>query len=134
MCLIILYFFVPSARHGFINCVLVTTHLKCRKEETLFITRIADMLSNMRVYSPDCKSINVTLCSSAQPVLKNVISISFTLLQILSCLTLSIVCVHVWDINEEYNVKSSLLLLNRSTAIFREYNNTFSLKLNTLFC
>lgn len=83
------------ARHGFINCVLVTTRLKCRKEETLFITRIADTLSNMRVYSPHCKSINVTLCSSAQPVLKNMISISFTLLQILSCLTLSIVWVHV---------------------------------------
>lgn len=92
---IILYLFVPSARHGFINCVLVTTRLKCRKEETLFITRIADTLSNMRVYSPHCKSINVTLCSSAQPVLKNMISISFTLLQILSCLTLSIVWVHV---------------------------------------
>ncbi|XP_065207234.1 uncharacterized protein LOC135836368 [Planococcus citri] len=61
---------ICCARHGFINCVLVTTRLKCRKEETLFITRIADTLSNTRVYGPHCKSINVTLCSSAEPCLR----------------------------------------------------------------
>ena len=61
-----LHFACCSAKHGFVNCVQVTTRLKCRKEETIFITRIADTLSNTRVFSPHCKNINVTLCSSAE--------------------------------------------------------------------
>lgn len=88
--------FVHSARYGYINCILVTTRLKCRKEETLFITRIADTLSNMRVYSPHCKNINVTMCSSAQPIPKTfVLSISFTLLQLLISLNLFCGRLHV---------------------------------------
>uniref|UniRef100_A0A1B6DVX2 DUF19 domain-containing protein n=1 Tax=Clastoptera arizonana TaxID=38151 RepID=A0A1B6DVX2_9HEMI len=51
------------AKHGFLKCVYVASRLKCRKEEALFINKIADTLSNMRVYSLHCDSIGVELCS-----------------------------------------------------------------------
>ncbi|XP_054265742.1 uncharacterized protein LOC128988462 [Macrosteles quadrilineatus] len=53
------------ARHGFLKCVYVASRLKCRKEEALFIKKIADTLSNMRVYSKHCRNIDVSYCSNA---------------------------------------------------------------------
>ncbi|XP_054267023.1 uncharacterized protein LOC128989177 [Macrosteles quadrilineatus] len=53
------------ARHGFLKCVYVAARLKCKKEEALFIKKIADTLSNMRVYSKHCRNVDVAFCGSA---------------------------------------------------------------------
>ncbi|XP_046675120.1 uncharacterized protein LOC124363893 [Homalodisca vitripennis] len=51
------------ARHGFLKCVYVASRLKCKKEEALFIKKIADTLSNMRVYSKHCRNVDVAFCT-----------------------------------------------------------------------
>ncbi|XP_066904787.1 uncharacterized protein [Halyomorpha halys] len=57
------------AKHGFLKCVYYASWLKCRKEEAIFIRKIADTLASIRVYTPRCKSINVAICSgSSRPV------------------------------------------------------------------
>ncbi|XP_075210982.1 uncharacterized protein LOC142318296 [Lycorma delicatula] len=53
------------AKHGFERCVFVAARLKCLKEEALFIKKIAETLSSMRVYSPYCKSVDIAVCSGA---------------------------------------------------------------------
>ncbi|XP_046675121.1 uncharacterized protein LOC124363894 [Homalodisca vitripennis] len=58
------------ARHGFLKCVYVTSRLKCKKEEALFIKKIADTLSNMRVYSKHCRNVDVAFCSGDGTTLK----------------------------------------------------------------
>lgn len=58
-----LAYLLNSARHGFLKCVYVASRLKCKKEEALFLKKIADTLSNMRVYSKHCKNVDVTFCS-----------------------------------------------------------------------
>ncbi|XP_063243025.1 uncharacterized protein LOC134542579 [Bacillus rossius redtenbacheri] len=52
------------AKHGFLRCVYTVSRLKCRQEEALFLNKIADTLSNMRVYTPLCRSVDVALCGA----------------------------------------------------------------------
>ncbi|XP_069688946.1 uncharacterized protein [Periplaneta americana] len=51
------------AKHGFLRCVYAASRYKCRKEEALFLKKIAETLSDMRVYSPHCKNVDMQLCS-----------------------------------------------------------------------
>nr|CAD7458773.1 unnamed protein product [Timema tahoe] len=53
------------AKHGFLKCVYTASRLKCRQEEALFLNKIAETLSNMRVYSPMCTHIEIQLCGSS---------------------------------------------------------------------
>jgi hypothetical protein len=55
-----LYF---SAKHGFLRCVYAASRYKCRKEEALFLKKIAETLSDTRVYSPHCNNVDTQLCS-----------------------------------------------------------------------
>ena len=52
-----------SAKHGFLRCVYAASRYKCRKEEALFLKKIAETLSDTRVYAPHCKNVNTQLCS-----------------------------------------------------------------------
>ena len=52
-----------SAKHGFLRCVYAVSRYKCRKEEALFLKKIAETLSDTRVYSPHCKNVDTQLCS-----------------------------------------------------------------------
>lgn len=63
------------AKHGFLRCVYVASRLKCRKEEALFIKKIADTLSNMRVYSPHCRNVDVKFCSSSTGMSNSLVSL-----------------------------------------------------------
>ncbi|XP_014271844.1 uncharacterized protein [Halyomorpha halys] len=51
------------AKHGFLKCVYYASWLKCRKEEAIFIRKIADTLASIRVYTPRCKTVNMEICS-----------------------------------------------------------------------
>nr|CAD7568668.1 unnamed protein product [Timema californicum] len=55
-----------SAKHGFLKCVYTASRLKCRQEEALFLNKIAETLSNMRVYSPMCTHIETQLCGTSR--------------------------------------------------------------------
>ncbi|XP_068083748.1 uncharacterized protein [Anabrus simplex] len=59
-------FQVCCAKHGFVRCIYVASRLKCRKEEALFLNRIAETLSNIRVYAPLCRDIDTVLCGSSR--------------------------------------------------------------------
>jgi len=52
-----------SAKHGFLRCVYAASRYKCRKEEALFLKKIAETLSDTRVYAPHCKNVDTQLCS-----------------------------------------------------------------------
>jgi hypothetical protein len=52
-----------SAKHGFLRCVYAASRYKCRKEEALFVKKIAETLSDTRVYGPHCKNVDTQLCS-----------------------------------------------------------------------
>jgi hypothetical protein len=52
-----------SAKHGFLRCVYAASRYKCRKEEALFLKKIAETLSNIRVYAQHCKNVDTQLCS-----------------------------------------------------------------------
>lgn len=51
------------AKHGFLRCVYAVSRYKCRKEEALFLKKIAETLSDSRVYAPHCKNVDTQLCS-----------------------------------------------------------------------
>ncbi|KAL1115820.1 hypothetical protein AAG570_006110 [Ranatra chinensis] len=53
------------AKHGFLRCVYLAGWLKCRKEEAIFISRMADTLSNIRVYSTRCASLDTNICTNS---------------------------------------------------------------------
>lgn len=53
------------AKHGFLRCAYEVSHLKCSKEAALFLKRIAETLSNIRVHYAECQGINVDICSGS---------------------------------------------------------------------
>jgi hypothetical protein len=92
----IIYFTVTSflyfsAKHGFLRCVYAASRYKCRKEEALFLKKIAETLSDTRVYSPHCSNVDTQLCSHGTiqkaPILMTLLTATFFSLfnYILSC-------------------------------------------------
>ncbi|PSN42457.1 hypothetical protein C0J52_18917, partial [Blattella germanica] len=76
-------FLFYSAKHGFLRCVYAASRYKCRKEEALFLKKIAETLSDMRVYSPLCKKVDLHLCSSSVMQTPVVMSLLLTLVLLL---------------------------------------------------
>ena len=111
-----------SAKHGFLRCVYAASRYKCRKEEALFLKKIAETLSDTRVYSPHCRNVDTQLCShgSTQRV-----SASFVLMSVLTatyfCLLkrISLCC---WEVitfvHVKFISKNTLSTLAMPTTIF----------------
>ncbi|KDR12078.1 hypothetical protein L798_13382 [Zootermopsis nevadensis] len=68
------------AKHGFLRCVYAASRYKCRKEEAMFLKKIAETLSDTRVYSPHCKNVETQLCSCGKMLWASISSIIVTFL------------------------------------------------------
>ncbi|KAK7861724.1 hypothetical protein R5R35_014582 [Gryllus longicercus] len=55
------------AKYGFLRCVYVASLHICRKEEAIFLNRIAETLSAIRVYTPICRDVDYQVCGAAPP-------------------------------------------------------------------
>lgn len=123
-----LYF---SAKHGFLRCVYAASRYKCRKEEALFLKKIAETLSDTRVYSPHCNNVDTKLCSHGTiqrppPVLMMLLTATFFSLftHILSCCWEVITYIHTNEVHwQKQRLSSGIGMLWSEIKVGSIYEN-----------
>ncbi|XP_046638845.1 uncharacterized protein LOC124320199 isoform X1 [Daphnia pulicaria] len=70
------------AKHGFLRCVYYAAQFKCRKEEALFLMRVAQTLTESQVHENACKKIKFDEVCASDSSVPTVSSMLLTLVAI----------------------------------------------------